>query len=166
MLDISSRLVGGEAMRWITRDHVKVGRMGIAWLIRRFIDPQAEFFFAAGNQVVPESERLGATPFHVPGSPSARQGERSTFEVMLDLHHLTDDAALVLLGKIVGTADVANSPWHQSEGPGLKAASEGILVSYPDDQARLDAALPLFDAFYAYCKDSIAHGKPNGAFTS
>lgn len=151
-------------MRWITRDHVKVGRMGIAWLIRRHIDPQAEFVFAAGNQVLAEAERLGATAFHVPGSESARQGDRSTFEVMLDRYQLTGDPALVLLGKIVGTADVANSPWQQPEGPGLKAASEGILAGYPDDQARLDAALPLFDAFYTYCRESIAHGKPNGQF--
>lgn len=151
-------------MRWITREYVRVGRMGIAWLVRRYIDPQAEFSFAPGAQVMSEAERLGATAFHVPGSESARQGEKSSFEVMLERYNLTGDPALVLLGKIVGTADVANSPWQQPEGPGLKAASEGIHAANTDDQARLDAAMPLFDAFYAYCKDAISHGKPNGAF--
>ncbi len=151
-------------MRWITRDHVRVGRQGCAWLIRRFIDPQAEFVFAAGNQVAPEAERLQATAFHVPGSETARQGDRSSFEVMLERYHLTDDPALVLLGKIVGTADVATSPWQQPEGPGFKAATDGILASYPDDPACLEAAMVLFDAFYAYCRAAIANGKPNGAF--
>lgn len=153
-------------MRWITREYVRVGRMGIAWLIRRYIDPQAEFSFAPGATVMSEAETLGATAFHVPGSESARQGEKSTFEVMLERYNLTNDPALVLLGKIVGTADVANSPWQQPEGPGLKAASEGIHASQPDDQARLDAAMPLFDAFYTYCRDSVAKGRPNGQFKS
>lgn len=152
-------------MRWITRDHVKVGRQGCAWLIRRFIDPQAEFLFAPGN-VLPEAEREQATAFHVPGSETARVGDRSSFEMMLERYNLTGDPALVLLGKIVGTADVANSPWQQPEGSGLKAATDGILSLYPNDQARLDATMPLYDAMYAYCKDCIARGKPNGAFKS
>jgi len=151
-------------MQWITREYVRVGRMGIAWLVRTYIDPQAEFLFVPGNQVLSEAERLGATAFHVPGSESGRQGDRSSFEVMLERYHLTGDPALVLLGKIVGTADVANSPWQQPEGPGLKAATEGIHAGYSDDQARLDAAMPLYDAFYTYCREAIAHGKPNGAF--
>jgi hypothetical protein len=151
-------------MKWITREYVRVGRMGIAWLVRKYIDPQAEFLCVPGNQVLSEAERLGATAFHVPGSESERQGGRSSFEVMVDRYHLTDDPALVLLGKIVGTADVANSPWQLPEGPGLKAATEGIHAGYSDDQARLDAAMPLYDAFYTYCREVIAHGKPNGAF--
>jgi hypothetical protein len=151
-------------MRWITRDHVKVGRMGCAWLIRRFIDPNAEFLFASGASVVPEAERLGATAFHVPGSGLERVGDASSFEVMLERYHLTDDPALVLLGKIVGTADVHTSPWLQPEGPGLKAATDGILAAAPDDPARLSAAAALFDAFYAYCQQMIARGKPEGNF--
>src|SRR5262245_10506536 len=129
------------SMQWITREYVRVGRMGIAWLVRKHVDSQAVFLFAPGNQVLSEAERLGATAFHVPGSESGRPADRSSVEVMLERYHLTDDPALVLLGKIVGTADVANSPWRQPEGPGLKAATEGIHAGYPDDQARLDAAM-------------------------
>ncbi len=149
-------------MRWITRDHVKVGRMGCAWLIRRFLDAEAEFVFVPGAEVLAEAERQGATAFHVPGSDYARQGDRSSFEVMIERHDLTGDPALVLLGKIVGTADVTNSPWHQPEGPGLKAASEGIRMLHEDDQARIDAGAALFDAFYAYCRDAVARSKPAG----
>jgi hypothetical protein len=70
----------------------------------------------------------------------------------------------VLLSKIVGTADVANSPWHQPEGLGLKAATEGILTLYPDDATRIRAAMALYDALYAYCGSAVAHGKPDGIF--
>ena len=151
-------------MRWITRERIRVGRIGCGWLITRFIDPQAELYFVPGAQLEAEAARLGATAFHVEGSALARQGDRSSFEVMLERYNLTGDPALVLLGKIVGTADVANSPWQQPEGPGLKAASEGIHAAYADDQARLDAAMPLFDAFHTYCREAIVHGKPNGSF--
>ena len=145
-------------MKWITRDHVRVGRMGCAWLIQRFIDPEAEFFFASGDRLQTETERLGATSFHVPGSETARQGDRSSFEVMLERYQLTEDTALVLLGRIVGTADVHNSPWQQPEGPGLKAATEGIHALYSDDMDRLTAGFALFNAFYAYCQQHAARG--------
>ncbi len=111
-----------------------------------------------------EAARLGATSFHEPGSQSGWQSDRSSFEVLLDQYHLTGDPALVLLGKIVGTADVNSSPWHQPEGPGLKAATEGILASYPDDPARIQAGMALYDALYAYCRGAVARGKPDGLF--
>jgi hypothetical protein len=151
-------------MHWITREQVRVGRMGCAWLIKTFIDPDAAFSFASGNELAAEAARLGATAFHVPGSASGRQGDRSSFEVLLDQHHLADDPALVLLSKIVGTADVANSPWNQPEGPGLKAATEGILALCPDDATRIQAGMALYDAFYAYCGSAVAHGKLDGNF--
>lgn len=145
-------------MRWITRDHVRVGRMGCAWLIKRFIDADAEFYFASGDQLKAEIERLDATAFHVPGSETERQGDRSSFEVMLSRYELTGDPALVLLGKIVGTADVHTSPWQRPEGPGLKAATEGIRALYDNDSDRLAAASGLFDAFYTYCQQTAMRG--------
>jgi hypothetical protein len=159
-LDSTSGKDIGERMRWITRDHVKVGRMGCAWLIRRFIDPDAEFLFATGKAVLADAERLDAIAYHVPASDSERQGDKSSFEVMLERYHLADDPALVLLGKIVGTADVHASPWQRPEGPGLKAATDGILALYPDDPARLAAAAALYDAFYAYCQQVVSRGQP------
>ncbi len=146
-------------MRWITRDHVRVGRMGCAWLITHFIDPDSEFIFASGAELAREAERLGAAPFHVPGSETARQGDRSSFEVMLDRYNLTGDSALVLLGKIVGTADVHTSPWHQPEGPGLKATADGILAIRETDAERLATAAAVFDALYAYCQQQSARAK-------
>jgi len=151
-------------MQWITREEVRVGRMGCAWLIKRFVDRDAEFVTAPRAQVLPEAARTGATPFHAEGAALSTRGPVSSFEVILDHYGLTDDAALVLLGKIVGTADVPTSPHHQAEGPGLKAATEGILLHYPSDTARLAAGIALFDALYAYCQAMIQRHRPNGMF--
>jgi hypothetical protein len=78
--------------------------------------------------------------------------------MMLRRYDLTGDPALVLLGQIVGTADVHTSPWQRPEGPGLKAAAEGIRLFYPDDPARLNAGAALFDALYAYCRHAVKRG--------
>jgi hypothetical protein len=151
-------------VKWMTREQVRVGRMGCAWLIRRFIDPAAEFTFAPGSEVMAEAARTGATPFHAEGAELAQRGDLSSFEVMLEHYQLTGDGALTLLGKIVGTADVKGGRWNQPEGPGLKAATEGILVAQPDDAARLEAGAALYDALYAYCQEMVKRGRPNGMF--
>lgn len=146
-------------MRWITRENVKVGRMACAWLIQRFIDKDAEFLFVSGNQAVEEGKRLDATPFHVPGSETTRQGDRSSCEVMIEHFHLTDDKALVLLGQIVGTVDVHTSPWGRPEAPGLKTITDGIRAIHSDDRARFTAAAAVFDALYAGCQEAMKAGK-------
>lgn len=143
-------------MRWITRENVKVGRMACAWVIQRFIDEDAEFLFFPGANAVEEGKRLEATAFHVPGSETARQGDRSSCEMMIERYGLADDPALVLVGQIVGTADVHSSPWHRPEAAGLKAITDGIRAVHPDDTARLEAARALFDALYAYCQSEGA----------
>lgn len=153
-------------MRWITREQVRVGRLGCAWLIQRFIDHNAEFTTVPGDQVLGEAQRLGATPFHADGAELATRGPQSSFEVLLETYTLTGDPALVLLGKIVGTADVKESPWRQAEGPGLKALTEGILVAHPDDAARIRAGAAVFDDLYAYCQEMVRRGKPDGLFAS
>ena len=150
-------------MRWITRERIRVGRIGCAWLIKRFIDPEAEFYFVPGNQLHAEAERLGATPFHVDGAELARQGDVSSFEVVLDRYHLADDPALALLGHIVNTADIKQSRWGQPEGAGLKAITKGLLLLHADDHALNEAGGQVYDALYAYCQDMIRRGKPNGA---
>jgi hypothetical protein len=146
-------------VKWITRAGLRVGRIGCGWLIKTFIDPDAEFYFVSGQQVAAESARLGATPFHAEGTPLARQGDRSSFEVLLDHYHLTGDPALVLLGRIVNTADIKQSRWRQPEGPGLRAITDGLRLRHADDHTLLAAGLPLYDALYAYCQDMIRRGR-------
>jgi hypothetical protein len=145
-------------MRWITRERIRVGRMGCAWLIVRFIDPAAELYFVPGAQLSAEAERLGAIPFHVEGSGLARQGDRSSFEVMLQRYGLGDDPALALLGRIVTTADIRQSSYREPEGPGLKAITEGLLVLHADDHTLYEAAGRVYDALYAYCQEQVRRG--------
>jgi hypothetical protein len=150
-------------MKWITRERIKVGRIGCAWLIKRFVDPEAEFFFVPGGQLQAEAERLSTTPFHVDGSGLERQGHTSSFEVVLERYGLTGDPALVLLGRIVNTADIKQSPYGQPEGPGLRAITDGLLLLHADDHALNEAGGRVYDALYAYCQDMIRRGKPHGA---
>jgi hypothetical protein len=152
-------------MRWITREQVRVGRMGCAWLIRTFIDSQAEFFFTSGDRVLDEAKRLGATPFHAEGADLAQQGDDSSFEVILRRYNLADEPALALIGRIVNTADVKNSRYQQPEGPGLKAITEGILALYATDEERIQAGMAVYDALYAYAQEMVRRGRPHGAFT-
>lgn len=152
-------------MKWITRADVKVDRVACPWLIKKFVDKDAEFFFVPAEQVVNEAERLGATPFDVRGVELGHHGKECSFEAVLKRYNLTNDAALVLLGKIVNGADTDNTLWNQPEGSGLAAIAEGFRhLGYKDDHELNAAEWIVYDALYAYCQEMIRKGKPNGAF--
>jgi hypothetical protein len=142
-------------MRWVTREQVRVGRMGCAWLIERFIDPEAEILTVPGPEVIPTAERTGATPFHAHGVALKRQGDRSSFEVMLAAYHLEADPVLALLGQIVNTADVHPSPFNRPEGAGLKAITDGLAALLATDAERLRAGGQVFDGLYRYCQQTV-----------
>jgi len=146
-------------MKWMTREHIRVGRMGCAWLIKRFIDPDAEFYFLPGTQLRAEAERLGATLFHAEGAELARRGDVSSFEVVLEHYHLTGDPALALLGRIVNTADIKQSRYQQPEGAGLRAIADGLTRLHSDDAALSAAGYQIYDALYAYCQEQVRRGK-------
>ena len=151
-------------MNWITKEHIRVGRMGCAWLIKRFVDPEAEFAFLPTSQLRAEAERLGATLFHAEGAELTRRGDVSSFEVVIEHFGLVGDLALALLGRIVNTADIRQSPFKQPEGYGLRAIADGLALQYDDDHALNEAGARVYDALYAYCQDMIRRGKPHGAF--
>ncbi|HWQ16189.1 MAG TPA: chromate resistance protein ChrB domain-containing protein [Roseiflexaceae bacterium] len=142
-------------MRWITRERVRVGRIGCAWLITRFIDPAAELYFVPGPQLASEAARLGATIFHEHGSELARRGDISSFEVVLERYGLASDPALALLGQIVNTADIKTSPYRRPEGAGLKAITDGLLLLHADDHAVCEAGFRVYEALYAYCRSTL-----------
>lgn len=152
-------------MKWITREKVKVDRVACPWLIKKFVDPQAEFLFVPANQVMAVAEREGATPYDVKGVELGHHGQECSFEAILRTHDLMKDPALALLGKIVNGADTDNSLWQQPEGPGLEAIAEGFRhLGLADDHAMVQAESIVYDALYAYCQAMVAQGKPNGAF--
>ena len=108
-------------MKWITREKVMVDRVACPWLIKKFVDKNAEFYFVAPDRVLKEAERLGAIPFDAPGVELGHHGKECSFEAVLKKYNLTGDPALVLLGRIVNGADTDNTLYNQPEGPGLKA---------------------------------------------
>jgi hypothetical protein len=151
-------------MKWITRANVKVDRVACPWLIRRFIDPQAEFLFVPADRVAPEAERQQAVPYDVPGVELGHHGPRCSFEAILDKYDLASDPALVLLGRIVNGADTDNALYRQPEGAGLKAVAEGFRhLGYQDDHEINAAEWIVYDALYAYAQEMVRQGKRFGA---
>jgi hypothetical protein len=152
-------------MKWITREHVKVDRVACPWLIKRFVDQQAEFLFVPGERVMEVAEREGAIPYDVKGVELGHHGKACSFEAILDKYALTGDPALALLGKIVNGADTDNTLWQQPEGPGLQAIAEGFRhLGLRDDHEVLEREGIVYDALYAYCQEMVRQGKPDGAF--
>jgi len=152
-------------MKWITREHVKVDRVACPWLIKKFVDPDAEFYFVPAERVIPEANRLHATPFDVPGAELGHHDKECSFEVILKQHSLAADPALRLLGKIVNGADTDNTLWQQPEAAGLNAIAEGYRhLGFRDDHEINAAEWIVYDALYAYCQEMVKRGKPNGAF--
>ena len=152
-------------MKWITREKVKVDRVACPWLIKKFVDKDAEFIFVPGDKVMAEAERLDATPYDVPNVELGHHGKECSFEATVKKYKLDSNPALVLLGRIVNGADTDNTLWHQAEGPGLNAIAEGFRhLGYKDDHALNAAEWIVYDALYAYCQQMVKQGKPNGAF--
>jgi hypothetical protein len=152
-------------MKWITREKVKVDRVACPWLIRKFVDPQAEFLFVPSDQVTAVAERESATPYDVKDVELGHHGQECSFEAILRKYDLMQNPALALLGKIVNGADTDNTLWQQPEGPGLEAIAEGFRhLGLADDHAMVQAESIVYDALYAYCQAMVAQGRPNGAF--
>jgi hypothetical protein len=146
-------------MKWITREHVKVDRVACPWLIRKFVDPSAEFLFVPRDEVMPAAAREGAIPFDVEGVELGHHGKECSFEAILHKHGLDGDAALSLLGRIVNGADTDNTLWNQPEGPGLAAIAEGFRhLGFQDDHEVNRAEWIVYDALYAYCRGRVGAG--------
>jgi len=140
-------------VKWITREKVKVDRVACPWLIKKFLDQDAQFHFVAADRILKEAERLGAIPFDAPDVELGHHGKECSFEAILKKYNLTRDPALVLFGRIVNGADTDITLYNQPEGPGLKAIAEGFRhLGYKDDHAINAAEWIVYDALYAYCK--------------
>ncbi len=151
-------------MKWITREHVHVDRVACPWLIRKFVDTQAEFLFVPADQVMAVAARESATPFDVKGVELGHHGKECSFDAIVKQYGLTKDPALVLLARIVNGADTDNSLWNQPESAGLKAVAEGFRgLGYADDHALNAAEWIVYDALYAYCKERTRSGSAEAA---
>jgi len=139
---------------WVTRSRPKIDRIACPWLIRRFVDPSAVFLFVPTSEVQGVAERFGATPFDIEGDEVfwSHRGELCTFDVMIEAFGLATKP-LRQLATIVRGADTARLDLAP-EAPGLLAASLGLSRMHTDDLAQLEAGLPLYDAFYRWCRDA------------
>ncbi|MGA2265372.1 MAG: chromate resistance protein ChrB domain-containing protein [Phycisphaerae bacterium] len=148
-------------MKWITRERAKVDRVACPWLIKRFIDPQAEFLFAPAERVAEIARQEQAVPFDVKDVELGHHGQECSFDAIVKKYGLAKDPALVLMAKIVNGADTDNALWNQPEGPGLKAIAEGFRhLGYKDDLEMNRAEWIVYDALYAYCQEMVKQAKP------
>jgi len=155
----------GPTMKWVTREKVKVDRVACPWLIRKFIDPQAEFLFVPADQVMNVAKREEATPYDVKGVEFGHHGKECSFDALVNKHGLARDPAIVLLAKIVNGADTDNSLWNQPEAAGLNAIAEGFRhLGFKDDHEMIAAEAVVYDALYGYCQEMVRRGKPDGQF--
>jgi hypothetical protein len=139
-------------MKWVTRRRPQVDRIACPWLIQRFVDPQAEFLYVAGDEVMSVAEREGATAFDVPGVELGHRGQECSFDAIVHKYGLaTNNPALEHLARIVRGADTADHDLTP-ESRGLLAIAQGFSAAFSDDHAQLAAELPVYDALYAWCQ--------------
>lgn len=148
-------------MTWVTWENVGIDRMACAWLIRRQIDPAAEFaFIPAGSREIPD----GATPFDIPGVPYSHRRGHCTFHTLLREFGLKD-AILDRIAEIVDGADVPGNPGLAPESQGVDTICRGIGRTFPSDEARLKAAEMVFDAVYAQIEAETGQEVPGANLT-
>jgi len=138
---------------WVTRARPKVDRIACPWLIRRFVDPHAVFLFVTPSEVPGVAERFAATPFDVEGVRWSHEGDRCTFDVMVEAFGLAALPPLAHLATIVRGADTAR-PDLVPEAAGLLAISLGLSRIHADDLEQLDAGMLVYDALYRWCRDA------------
>jgi len=144
-------------MKWITRKNVKVDRVACPWLIRRFIDPAAEFLFVDEADLLSTAARENATPFDAPRLSLVKlnhRGDRCTFEALIEDYNLRQ-SGLDRLALIVRAADIKGQEHVAAEGLGLRAIAEGFAaMGLPDDE-RIAKQAPVYDALLEYCQRPV-----------
>ena len=145
-------------MKWVTRARPKTDRIACPWLIRRFIDPDAQILYVPTDQVAAVQQAEEAHGFDAPGATYDHRDGKCTFEVLLDDYHLDGDPALVRLARIVHAADIDSEIHTDPFGPALLALAFGGLDVEADDHRLLERASFVYDALYAWCAQQVAAG--------
>jgi rhodanese-related sulfurtransferase len=147
-------VTGERPSTWITRDQPKIDRIACPWLVLRFIDPRARLHYVPAGTVSEQAKRLEAVAYDMPGAPITHAGEDCSFDALLAAFELRD-RALDRLARIVRGADTER-PGLAPQSAGLLAISLGLSALNTDDHAMLQAALPVYDALYAWCRSQGA----------
>ena len=152
---IPSRNSDGRTV-WVTRQRPKIDRIACPWLIRRFIDPRAQFLFVAPSEVLDVADRFNATPLDIEDVFWSHRGDQCTFDTMI-AEFKVDIEPLKHLATIVRGADT-NTHDLAPEAAGLLAVSLGLSRMYKDDLAQLDAGMVIYDALYRWARDAMDEG--------
>ena len=139
-------------MKWVTRERPKTDRVACPWLIRRFIDPDAEILYVPRDQVLSTAQSDGARSFDADGAEFTHRDGSCTFEVLIEDFDLGGDPALARLARIVHAADIETELHTDPIGPGLLAIALGALDIEPDDHRLLERQSFVYDALYAWCR--------------
>ncbi len=141
-------------MKWITRKDIKVDRVASPWLIKRFVDPEAEFLFVEEKNLVEQARLQDATPFDAPKIDAIKlnhRGRRCTFEAIIEDYSISD-VAVRRLALIVRAADIKGQEGVAPEGIGLRSIAQGFAAMGLSDEDRLARQFPVYDALYAFAQ--------------
>lgn len=137
-------------MKWITRERPKIDRIACPWLIRNFVDKEAEFIYVPKEQVFDKAKEFNAIPFDIPGAEYSHYGNECTFDYIIKKHNITD-AALLQIAVIVRGADTNRFDLAE-QSAGLWAISAGLSNNYKDDFEMLAVGMKIYDALYSWAK--------------
>ena len=137
-------------MKWVTREHVHVDRVACPWLIKRFVDPKAEFVFVPVEKIDEVVKKEGAIPFDAPGVELGHKGDKCSFDAIIERYGIKDPA-VIDLAKIVRAADTENKELAP-ESVGLDAIATGSMMIVKDDKEAIKKGRYVYDSLYAYCK--------------
>jgi len=143
-------------VKWVTREHPKTDRIACPWLIRKFIDRDAEIVYLPRDEVLPYAGRENATSFDAPGAKYTHRDGLCSFEVLIEEYNLGGDPALMLMAQVVHGADVSEDPDAAPQSAGLLAIADGFALLDIDDQRQLELELPVYDALYAWARDQVS----------
>ena len=144
-------------MKWVTREHPKTDRIACPWLIRKFIDPDAEIVYVSHDEVLEYAGREGATSFDAPGAKYTHRDGKCSFETLIEEFSI-NDPAVALMAQVVHGADVAQDRDVTPESRGLLAIADGFALLEVDDQRQLELELPVYDALYAWAQARASAG--------
>jgi AraC-like DNA-binding protein len=137
-------------MKWITRERPKIDRIACPWLIKNFVDKDAEFIYVPADKVIEQAKKLKATPFDVPDVEFSHHDDKCTFDYILEKYKITDPAlhtlAVIVRGADTDRHDIA------SQSSGLWAISAGLAYNVKDDYELLEKGMMMYDALYSWAK--------------
>ena len=137
-------------MKWITRERPKIDRVACPWLIKNFVDKEAQFIYVPKDQVFAKATELNAIPYDIPGAEYSHYDDKCTFDFIIQKHQIADPA-IFRIGDIVRGADTDRFDLAP-QSAGLWAISAGLSYNYKNDEEMLAIGMKLYDALYSWAK--------------